>query len=389
MRPPWSNESGSALCHIQTRLDVSFISRPAHPNEFGCGTRRNHFLLGGASARRIVIVVALGLIAHTPYAQESDYAENLAALHAYLGEHYAGFKLKGIDWDFVGESFQSRVVHVENDAQFGLLCMEMVAQLADAHCALLAGQARLPRPPIPNWGCGIACLPDVRGAPIIYFVEPDSFAAALGVKPGMEVKEMNGMPGRVALARMMADVGRFYGYSSPRALKRSAARRMIAVEEEGDTIDLVLAAPSGKEISITIVARTDGTYGPRRAVQIPGTNEYETVTSARLDGDIGYIYIRRIDEDLVPGLDTAVGGLGEIRGLVIDLRGNGGGGFHRDEAFVNFLSKEEAGNPDRPRFTGPIALLFDESSMSAAEGWGSWFVVTKRAKTFGRPSGGA
>lgn len=324
----------------------------------------------------------------TPNAFPSDYAENLAALHAYIGEHYAGFKLKGIDWDFVGRSFQARVVHVETDPQFGLLCLELVAQLADGHSVLLPGRAPVPTPPLPQWGCGLACLADASGAPIIYHVEPGSGAAQLGVSPGMEVIRINGMAGRVALARTMSDWNRYYGFSSPRALRYTAARQMIMAEEEGETITLEVATVDGRTQTFELIAATQGAGGPRRPVPVAGTNEWDTVSWAKVDDDIGYIYIRRIDDRLVPGLDAAVGGLGAIRGLVIDLRGNGGGGFDRDKAFTNFVSQDEVANDKRPRFTGPIALLFDEHSMSAAEGWGSWFVATQRARTFGRPTGG-
>ena len=54
-------------------------------------------------------------------------------------------------------------------------------------------------------------------------------------------------------------------------------------------------------------------------------------------------------------LDRAVGELKDTSGLVIDVRGNSGGGFDSTRAHRNFAldDKEE---PDRPRFRGPIAL---------------------------------
>jgi C-terminal processing protease CtpA/Prc len=103
---------------------------------------------------------------------------------------------------------------------------------------------------------------------------------------------------------------------------------------------------------------------------------------------IGYIYVRRIQGDLLDRLDRAVGELKDARGLVIDVRGNSGGGFDAARAHRNFAldDKEE---PDRPRFRGPVAVLIDSRCISAGEGWASWFVATKRARLFGEATAGA
>ena len=104
--------------------------------------------------------------------------------------------------------------------------------------------------------------------------------------------------------------------------------------------------------------------------------------------NIGYIYVRRIPGDLLERLDRAVGELKDARGLVIDVRGNSGGGFDAPRAHRNF-ALDDTEEPDRPRFRGPIALLIDSRCISAGEGWASWFVATKRACLFGEATAGA
>jgi len=77
-------------------------------------------------------------------------------------------------------------------------------------------------------------------------------------------------------------------------------------------------------------------------------------------------------------------------GLIIDLRGNSGGGFEASTAFQNFgLVPDKEAKRHRPRFDGPIALLIDERCISAGEGWASWFVAKKRARLFGATTAGA
>ena len=108
-----------------------------------------------------------------------------------------------------------------------------------------------------------------------------------------------------------------------------------------------------------------------------------------LDDEIGYIYVRRIREDLIPSLDEAITDLREAGGLIIDVRGNSGGGFDGRRAHLNFDPLRAAEDPDRPRFVGPIAVLVDARCVSAGEGWSSWFVATERARLYGEATAGA
>jgi C-terminal processing protease CtpA/Prc len=107
-----------------------------------------------------------------------------------------------------------------------------------------------------------------------------------------------------------------------------------------------------------------------------------------LENNIGLIYVRRIRDDLIPRLDQAVEALKNARGLIMDVRGNSGGGFDASRALRNF-SLDDGLEPQRPRFKGPMALLTDARCVSAGEGWASWFIANKRAKVFGETTAGA
>ncbi len=107
-----------------------------------------------------------------------------------------------------------------------------------------------------------------------------------------------------------------------------------------------------------------------------------------LDKRIGYIYVRRMKNDLIESLDRAVKELSADKGLIIDVRGNSGGGYDAARAHRNF-SFDDDQEPRRPRFRGPIALLIDARCISAGEGWASWFVAKKRARVFGTATAGA
>ena len=74
-------------------------------------------------------------------------------------------------------------------------------------------------------------------------------------------------------------------------------------------------------------ATLDVRYIPRLPVLRAHINESANVSWKMLDNQIGYIYVRRIRRDLIELLDTAVEQLKNARGMIIDVRGNSGGGM--------------------------------------------------------------
>jgi C-terminal processing protease CtpA/Prc len=181
----------------------------------------------------------------------------------------------------------------------------------------------------------------------------------------------------------------YFGYSSERTLRYDAARGFVRQSKQGIRVTLVLEDSDGRRSTVAAEATLGPRSLPRLPVPRPGINDSADVSWARLDGGIGYIGVRRIQNGLEAKLDGALKGLGEIKGLILDVRGNTGGGFDASTAFGNFDPAPEAVGKGRPRFTGPIALLIDERTTSAGEGWASWFVARRRARLFGTTSAGA
>lgn len=97
--------------------------------------------------------------------------------------------------------------------------------------------------------------------------------------------------------------------------------------------------------------------------------------------------LRRIREGLTESLDRAVAELRIAKGLIIDVRGNSGGGFDRG-AHANLMSDRSI-DPERPRFTGPMAVFIDARCISAGEGWASWFMANNRARFFEETTAGS
>ena len=183
---------------------------------------------------------------------------------------------------------------------------------------------------------------------------------------------------------MDEQIRNYYGYSSDRYLRYDAASRSITsdnrVSPSKSKSKISMANPSSSSPATMRIR-----YLPRLPVPIDGIRDDQNGFKS-LSDDIGYIYVRRISDDLPQVLDKALSNLPKIRGLILDVRGNSGGGFD-DRALENFSGADNA-EPDRPRYQGPIALLLDERTISAGEGWASWFIAKKRARTFGSTTAG-
>ncbi len=305
------------------------------------------------------------------------YEQALQDLHARLGQDYPCFELKGIDWQAVGERLLPRGKEVTSDEAFGLLCLEMVAALQDSHAQLLPAVGQLPRVPFPNWDAGFTCLTDDRGEAVVYHVAAGSSAATAGVHVGMTVEAVNGVTSAAAIHDMMEQLSRHAGYSSERYLRYHATRFFARQQQQGQEITLQVSDTSGTSQTLGMRADHPAGYIPRLPVPLADIADAGDLSWKMLEGEIGYIFVRRIKADLIDSLDRAVRQLSGARGLIIDVRGNSGGGFDAERSHRNF-DLEDNSEPSRPRFTRHIAVLTDSRCISAGEGWASWFVARQR-----------
>ncbi|MBL7152187.1 MAG: hypothetical protein ISS79_00600 [Phycisphaerae bacterium] len=318
-----------------------------------------------------------------------DYETAFGELYETLGLSYPCFELKGIDWEVVGEEFLPRAKEVKTDDEFGVLCMELVARLEDSHAYLMPGAIDLPKIAGPQWDAGFSCLEDDQGRPAIYYVDSNGPADKAGVKVGMVVTKVDGNDVAGVIEKKMTGLKKYGGFSSERYLRYFAFHFFMRRMEKGDLMKFEMLDDKGNVCEFEAASDLGGRYLPRLPVPKEGIRDTANVSWKMLDDNIGYIYVRRIRDGLEAALDKAVGDLQNAHGLIVDVRGNTGGGFQRSTSHVNFYTDDDATEANRPRYKGPIALLIDNRCISAGEGWASWFIANKRAKLFGRTTAGA
>ena len=309
------------------------------------------------------------------------------SLFQQIESTYPNFQSKDINWKKVGDELIPRAKSVQTQAEFSVLCQELIAQLKDSHARMLDGSDRVTRLPKPEWSIGVNCLIDDLGQPVVYHVEKSSAAGRAGIKPGMTVIEVDGRNPIELIEEQMGEVARFSGYSSDRYLRYDVARSFLYRWNRCDTIQLTVRSVDGKQQQLELVSNMKRTYVPRLPVPIESISDSANVDWTRLDENTGYLFVRRMRSDLIEELEKAVRDLVGCSRLIIDVRGNSGGGFDAEKSFRNFDT--ELSGDSFTSFKGQIAVLIDSRTISAGEGWVSWFVANDRAKLFGSTTAGA
>jgi C-terminal processing protease CtpA/Prc len=328
-------------------------------------------------------------IAAVATAQAEGYLEDFKALHRELGKNSATIGLHQVDWKGVGREFLPKAEAVDSDEAFGKLSIRLLARLNDSHAGLMNGSCTVPPSGLPVWDAGFACLTDAEGRAVVYYVAKGGPADRKGVRPGMAVVEIDGEGIEEALQRARSEINGCIGYSTARYLDYHTVRWFARRQKQGEKIRLVLEDPRGRRKKTEVRASEKAGYIPRLPVPLDNISDGgSNIQWTKLKNNIGYIYVRRIQGDLGESLDRAVEELKRTDGIIIDVRGNSGGGFDFKTAHYNFNpeSPEEEG---REKYDKPLAVLISPRCISAGEGWASWFAASERARFFGEPTAGA
>lgn len=229
----------------------------------------------------------------------------------------------------------------------------------------------------------------------IYAVRPGSNAAAQGVKEGDKIIALDGFkPTR----REMWKVNYYYNALSPRA-----------------GLQLVLQSPDGKQRQVDVKSKV--TQG-RRTLNLTGSdggigvNDYireledrEYLTRHRFK-DFGSVYVWNMPTfDLTEQqIDDVMSKAQGKNGIVIDLRGNGGGYETTLKRLIgHFIDREIQvaelkgrknmkpliAKPIGKQFTGKLIVLIDSESGSSSELFARVMQIEKRATVIGDVSAGA
>ena len=337
-------------------------------------------------ARRHTHTLALVLLAVTALvslpaapacraATPATYMTDMAAFFTEVEKTYPFFDLKGIrtDWEGAKKRVAAKSRTCRSDSQFLGLVVEAMKALRDAHMTLEDPKAEIPRPPTAYYP-GISFLPGIKNTVLVMYPPKGSEAQ---LKTGTVVVAIDGKPARAVLderARRAWMGGGFF--SSPQRARLFEYRIPLRGKQGEKHVIGYLDGRRPKQITLTSTHEASGwphTYNmPKNMKQVGRSFWY-----ARLASGAGYMYIRRVDASTTPGIKEALAKIPTARGWVVDLCGNGGGGY--DEALINAVKA-------MPR---PVAVVIDAGCISAGETLARDFVNYAGAKLFGSKTAGS
>jgi C-terminal processing protease CtpA/Prc len=335
------------------------------------------------------------LAASTPASGGDLYQEDMAFALDELKKQCGGFfRLKQIKWNEVEKEFKRAAKKVRTDTEHLVLLQRLISRLKDGHArveALEKGK-NVPRPEewtIEKRGPGLfLCQIGKR----IYIKNAWSSATAVGLAAGMEVLSIDGQKMAKWLPARIEELSDTHSFSTDQQALFYALHRGLA-RETGSRLKLEYKTLEGKKKKRTI------TIG--RASLIPNgpafpPQDYETLgDSIRIghtEEGYGYIHFRRTKDKVLEELDSALAKLGPVPGMILDFRGNSGGGCDHDAFEARFVPKGQkmprmarsqlASQGETP-YGGPIIVIVDGTTVSAGETTSGMFKQDGRAYMIG------
>ena len=351
-------------------------------------------------ARTTPLFVAMGMLIGLTacWGQNNKYLGTFETVWKKLNDTYFDTTFGGLNWQAVHDRYLPQIAAAQKDDEFYRLVNKMLWELNVSHANLVPpGLLARHEPLVCAEGSPGIDLRVLKGVAVITSVTSGSPAHEAGLRPGDAIHAVDGIPverivkeaetavrppdndrGRIARVTK-AILGRIYG--------KPGTEVSIAYSDEGG---------EKSERKVMRTKRSGVTVGPNGILYLAVDFQ-----ARRLGNGIGYIRVNTLQPPLATRISSAIRSMGDIRALVLDLRGNAGGEI---EEMPDLFLKERAllylkrsrngetkiyGDPANDAFEGPLVLLLDQLSGSASELFAGCLQAIGRAVVVGERSPGA
>jgi C-terminal processing protease CtpA/Prc len=350
-----------------------------------------------------------GSIWKSPYQDDLSDTEKVAGLSRVWSEarfNFVNFSLvPSLDWDAAYHEHIPKVLATKSTREYYRVLEEFVALLRDGHSGVNLPQELLDavrsRPPITTRL--------VEGRVLVRDVL-DPELRADGVVPGLEIAEIDGVPVR---AHAESNVMPHLSASTTQDLESRAFEVNLLDGAAGTSVTVGFLDANGKSSTIALPRLAPA---ERRTLEPPSP----LVDLKMLDDGVAHVTIRSFnDERVVADFEAILPQLVSARGLVIDLRENGGGNSGNADRILSMLTAGEFpsqrwwtreyrpamrawGNPEGTygrtakvggsgdkAWPGPAVVLTSARTYSAAEDFVVAFLGAERGRVIGEPTGGS
>lgn len=307
--------------------------------------------------------------------------------------------LGGLDWDKVREQYAPRAAAAKSDAEFYDVLRQMLGELHQSHFGIIPPEAVIADDSPEPKGGGIGVdLRIVDSQAMITRVDPQSNAATAGLRPGFIIK-------KVDTATVEQVITQFEKSKESEALRTLRITRAILARINGapeTTVHLAYLDEHDQPREATVTReRLKGEMSQRLGNFPPQYTEFE---ARRLGGGIGYIRFNVFVMLLMDRIRSAIRGMSDAPGIIIDLRGNPGGLGGMSFGIAGMLEKEQtslgvmrsrSGStnfvvfPQANPYLGPVVILTDGGSASTSEIFAGGMQDLGRAVVVGERTAGA
>ena len=287
-----------------------------------------------------------------------------------IQERYYDPKFHGIDWQAQRATFRPAAARAGKPHEFYDVLRQMIASLRDAHTRVYSPDEKFDwwNPRFITVGLTIR---EVEGVPTVIQVEPGSAAARTDVKPGDVIVSIDDQPVAEAIKQRL----RYSALSD----ESNARYRAVGALFEG---------PAGTDVKVTWANRKGK---QKSAVLQRYWNQRELGFSNQRKGNIAILRIDAFTQSVATDFTKVLPSVLEgAEGIVLDLRGNGGGdaeamadvaslflddgtnlGRFADRSGASFeletFSKRLWRSPAPLQIKLPLVVLTSENTSSAAE----------------------
>lgn len=303
-----------------------------------------------------------------------------------IQDRYYDPRFNGVDWQKMRASFRPAAAKAGSTHEFYELMRQMLASLRDAHTRVYSPDEKFDwwNPRFVTVGLGVR---EIEGVPVVVQVDPSSAAARTDVRVGDVIATIDNLPARAFIKQRLESLGA--------STDETARYRAVATLFEGPPGSSVKVAWTTREgkLKSAVLQR----YWSQRQLGFT-TQKKGKLAILRLDA-----FTQSLALEFSKALPAALEG---AEGIVLDLRGNGGGdaeamadvaslflddginlGKFADRSGASFelqtYSKRLWRVPQLSQVKLPLVVLTSESTSSAAEIMAAALQAKRRARVIG------
>ncbi|HMX25490.1 MAG TPA: S41 family peptidase [Blastocatellia bacterium] len=237
-------------------------------------------------------------------------------------DNYYDKNFRGVDWRQQKEVFRSQAESAATNAELYRVLRQMLGKLGDAHTRIYSPEDGFDRYRPSGVTIGLV-VRRVEGQPVVTWVDPNSDIAKHGIYPGQIVLKVDGESVETVLQKVRKEIGE--------------SSTSIALDLQ--SLDRLFYGPKDQPVSVTFADQD----GRQKTVMLARRHmEFQRRVSARqLPYKLGYIEVTGFGPEIERDFDMAMQQMQGTRGLILDLRNNGGGFVTTVSQIASYFFAEE------------------------------------------------